>query len=394
MNRSLTRTAFAFIAPATLLAATACDSGQAEPASAGTSEVAVSALATSAAISPETWDGEPINYLPNPYETIRDWGNLPDGRRMGSVSAIHIDIDGRHVWVGDRCGANSCATSDVDPILKFDPNGNLVTSFGAGMIIWPHGMHVDRQGNVWVVDARVANARELEQNPDAAGKGNAVLKFSPDGELLLTINTTVVDGQEVPLSEPNDVITDPDGNIYIAEAHNGQFINEPREDAIGRISKYAPDGTFIMSWGEWGYGTSQFRGPHALAMDSQGRLFVADRGNNRILIFDQEGNFIDEWKQFSRISGMTITEDDMLYAIDSESAPGWNDGWRKGIRIGSARTGEVYWFVPEHMSERASGMGGYGSIGEGITVDVDGNIFAGEVGPVQGVTKFVPRLIP
>ncbi len=121
--------------------------------------------------------------------------------------------------------------------------------------------------------------------------------------------------------------------------------------------------------GTYGYGPGQFRGAHALAFDSKGRLFVADRGNRRIQIFDQDGKHLDTWYQFSRISGLTITADDTLYAIDSESDDNYNPGWRKGLRVGSARTGEVWYFVPEHVSKQASGMGGYGSMGEGVTVD-------------------------
>ena len=130
-------------------------------------------------------------------------------------------------------------------------------------------------------------------------------------------------------------------------------------------------------------------------MDSQGRLFVADRGNRRIQIFDQEGTHLDTWYQFSRISGLFIDANDVLYAIDSESDDNYNPGgWRKGLRVGSARTGEVWYFIPEHVSERPSGMGGYGSMGEGVTADAEGNVIAGEVGPIQGLTKFIPRLIP
>ena len=139
-------------------------------------------------------------------------------------------------------------------------------------------------------------------------------------------------------------------------------------------------------------GPGQFRGAHSLAMDSQGRLFVADRGNRRIQIFDQDGNHLDTWYQFSRISGLYIDSNDVLYAIDSESDDNYNPGWRKGLRVGSARTGEVWYYVPEHKSARASGMGGIGSMGEGVAVDMFGNVIAGEVGPVQGLTKFVPRL--
>jgi len=133
-------------------------------------------------------------------------------------------------------------------------------------------------------------------------------------------------------------------------------------------------------------------GSTAFAFDSKGWLSGADRGNRRIQIFDQEGKHLDTWYQFSRISGLHITADDTLYAIDSESDDNYNPGWRKGLRVGSARTGEVWYFVPEHVSKQASGMGGVGSMGEGVTVDAAGNVFAGEVGPIQGMTKFVPRL--
>lgn len=335
----------------------------------------------------------PVNTLPNPYETLRNWGRLPNARTWGSVSAVNVDVDGRHIWAGDRCGTNSCATSNVDPIVKLDPFGNTVMSFGAGQIIWPHGMDVDRQGNVWVADARAATPQEIQQNPGAANKGHTVLKFSPDGRLLMTLGTPGQAGDPPSrFTEPNDVLVAPDGSIFVAESHGAQFLDEPGPGAIGRISKFSPDGRLIRTWGTFGFGQSQFRGPHSLAMDSQGRLFVADRGNRRIQIFDQDGNHLDTWYQFSRISGLYIDAEDVLYAIDSESDENYNPGWRKGLRVGSARTGEVWYFVPEHMSGRASGMGGYGSMGEGVTADAQGNVIAGEVGPIQGLTKFAPRL--
>jgi sugar lactone lactonase YvrE len=356
----------------------------------------LTALAQRGATGPAAHaDVEPINNLPNPYETQRDWGTLPNGRSWGSVSAVNVDVDGVHIWAGDRCGANSCAESDVDPIVKLDPDGNVVQSFGAGLITWPHGMDVDSEGNVWVADARSPNARELERTPNAPMNGHQVIKFSPDGEVLLRLGTPGETGNPpTHFTEPNDVVVGPNGNIYVGESHGAQFEDEAGPNSIGRITKWAPDGTFIKSWGSWGYEDGQFRAPHSLAFDSQGRLFVADRGNRRIQIFDQEGGHIATWYQFSRISGLFIDDNDMLYAIDSESDDNYNPGWRKGLRVGSARTGEVLYFVPEHVSERPSGMGGYGTMGEGVTVDAAGNVIGGEVGPVQGLTKFVPRLLP
>ena len=254
-------------------------------------------------------------------------------------------------------------------------------------------MDVDKQGNVWVVDARIPTADELKKFPDWANKGNTVTKFSPDGKVLMVLGTPGKAGAPPSaFTEPNDVVIAPDGSIYVSESHSAQFIDEPTPEAVGRISKYSSDGKFIKSFGSYGYGPGQFRGPHSLAFDSQGRLFVADRGNRRIQIFDQDGKHLDTWYQFSRISGIHIAADDTLYAIDSESDDNFNPGWRKGLRVGSAKTGEVWYFVPEHVSKQASGMGGFGSMGEGVTADAQGNVYAGEVGPIQGLTKFVPRL--
>ncbi len=346
-----------------------------------------------AAGPPEHAKVPPVNNLPNPYETVRNWGTLPDGRRWGSVSAVNVDADGKHIWAGDRCGANSCAGSDVAPIVKLDPSGKPVQSLGAGLILWPHGMDVDRQGNVWVADARSANEGELKKFPNSAGKGHAVIKFSPQGKVLMTLGTPGTPGNPpTHFTEPNDVLVAPNGSIFVAEAHNDQFLDPPGTGGVGRISKFAPDGKFIKSWGKWGYGPGEFRGAHSLAMDSKGRLFVADRGNRRIQIFDQEGKHLDTWYQFSRISGLYIDAKDVLYAIDSESDDAYNPGWRKGLRVGNAATGEVWYFVAEHTSKQASGMGGYGSMGEGVAVDGQGTVYGGEVGPIQGLTKFIPRL--
>ena len=188
---------------------------------------------------PEHADVEPINNLPNPYETVRDWGVLPDGRTWGSVSAVNIDVDGIHVWAGDRCGVNSCAESGVDPIVKLDSDGNTVMSFGAGLITWPHGMDVDAEGNVWVADARSPNGRELARTPDALMNGHVVRKFSPTGELMLTIGVPGEAGDPpTHLTEPNDVLVAPDGSVFVAETHGAQYMDVRGGAAKSRITKY------------------------------------------------------------------------------------------------------------------------------------------------------------
>lgn len=326
----------------------------------------------------------PMNDHPNPYQTINGFFDLPDGRTWGATSAVDIDPDGTSIWVAERCGANSCATSDVDPVIKYDREGNILTSFGGGMMIWPHGIHVDDQGNVWVTDARAASASELAQNPDAAGKGHAVYKFSPTGELLLTLGTPGVpgDGTGPLLNEPNDVVTAPNGDIYVGDGHSGQGANANLA-TVSRIAKFDRNGRFLESWGRIGTAPGEFRTPHSLAFDSQGRLFVADRGNVRIQIFEQDGTFVTEWKQFGRLSGIFIDDNDILYAADSESSARSNPGWRRGIRVGSAVTGHVLYFIPDP----AASPGGT-SAAEGVAADAAGNIYGAEVGPRQ-LVKYV-----
>ena len=256
----------------------------------------------------------------NPYRTVEGvWGQLPDGRTWGATSAVYPALDGVNIWVAERCGQNSCADKDeIDPILLFDPSGRLLKSFGAGLILWPHGMHVDRDGNVWVTDAVGFGAA-----PE--GRGHEILKFSPDGELLMTLGKKGVagDGPDT-FRQPSDILVAPNGDIFVADGHGAGGNN--------RIVKFSSDGTFIKAWGSTGAENGEFRDPHALAMDSQGRLFVGDRANSRIQIFDQDGNHIATWTQFGRPSGLFIDDNDILYAADSESNARRHPGWRRGRR--------------------------------------------------------------
>jgi streptogramin lyase len=105
------------------------------------------------------------NDHPNPYSTVEGWAKMPEGRTWGSTSSVDIDKDGVSVWVGERCGANSCLTSTLDPVLKFDNTGKLVRSFGAGLVIFPHGITVDRDGNVWIVDGQDNAPRPQRARP-------------------------------------------------------------------------------------------------------------------------------------------------------------------------------------------------------------------------------------
>jgi DNA-binding beta-propeller fold protein YncE len=345
----------------------------------------------------------PSNDAPNPYETVEGYFKMPEGRKWGSTSAVDIDRDGKSIWVAERCGANNCwvegKMSPLDPVLKFDASGKLVRSFGAGMIVWPHGIHVDRDGNVWVTDARSnlpgggrrGGAAEAAPPPPppATVIGNQVFKFSPEGKLLLTLgkpggNRPGETPDQSSFWEPNDVITNAAGEIFVAEGHNN---NSPYQ----RISKFDRNGKFLKDWGKPGSGPGEFRQPHGLAFDSKGRLFVADRGNDRIQIFDQDGKLLEHgWEQYSRISGLWIDPKDMLYAADSESgsvAPARKD-WKRGIRIGSVRDGKdgkIQFFIPDPSTATSGTLAA-----EGVAVDAAGNVYGAEVGPAQ-LKKYVRK---
>ena len=328
-----------------------------------------------------TWSQKtkyPMNDHPNPYRTINGYFDLPGDRTWGATGAIDIAPDGESIWVAERCGTNSCAGSDIDPVVNFDQDGNVLTTFGGGLFVWPHGFHVDREGNVWVSDGRGPTAQELIDHPETANMGHVVYKFSPEGEVLLRLGEpgVVGNGTGPLLDQPSDVITGPDGSIYVADGHAGQSAYADLS-TTARIVKYDRNGRFLDSWGGIGTAPGEYRTAHGLAMDSRGRLFVADRGNVRIQILDQDGNFIDEWYQFGRLSGIYIDANDVLYAADSESSATSNPGWRRGIRVGSAVTGHVWSFIPD-----PDPRGGI-SAAEGVAADKFGNIYGAEVGPRQ-----------
>jgi sugar lactone lactonase YvrE len=329
----------------------------------------------------------PRNDLPNPYRTVRNWAQLPDGRKWGSTSGASISPEG-NIWTYDRCGGNSCVGSNLAPILEFEPSGKLLKNFGAGIFVYPHGLFVDKDGNVWVTDGVGGGA-----TPDDAGKhgkGHQVFKFSPDGKVLMTLGKAGVPGNGPDtFNRPSAVVVAPNGDIFVADGHN----SPPDSVVNARIVKFSKDGKFIKTWGKLGSAPGEFDGPHTLAFDSKGRLFVGDRSNNRIQIFNQDGKFLAEWKQFGRPSGIFIDKDDTMYVADSESTDtpgqsgmkqgyGYNPGCMRGIRIGSASTGEVKFLIPDPDPKGGS------SAAEGVAVDHQGNVYGAEVGPMD-LKKYV-----
>ena len=344
----------------------------------------------------------PTNNLPNPYTTVENHFKMPEGRQWGATSAVDVDKDGRSIWVGERCGANSCLGSTLNPILKFDESGTLLTSFGAGTVIFPHGFHVDRDGNIWVTDGQDNRPRRARGAPPDSPLppapptliGHQVFKYGPDGKLLMTLGTAGGGRDADYFYQPNDVLVAPNGTIFVSEGHSSAA------GSNARILKFDKTGKFIKSIGRFGKGQGEFDQPHALAMDSKGRLFVGDRSNNRIQILDQEGNYLDEWTQFSRPSGIAIDGKDTIYVADSESG-GVNPphgAWTRGIRIGSAKDGALAALIPDPWPTCKEGQrptpdapcANNTSAAEGVTVDPAGNLYGAEVGP-RAVKKYVKK---
>jgi sugar lactone lactonase YvrE len=351
------------------------------------------AIALTAASSPA--QVRPTNDAPNPYTTVKDYFKLPEGRTWGSTSAVEVDRDGTSVWVAERCGLNTCLDrttgkmSGLPSVLKFDASGKLVQSFGSGLLIFPHGIYVDRDNNIWVTDGQdngtvagrggraSAEPRVGPAGPPAdATMGNQVFKFGQDGKVLLTLGKR--GGAAAPdyFYQPNDVVTAANGDIFVSEGHGA---------GNNRILKFDKTGKFLKEWGRFGSAPGEFDQPHGLAIDSRNRLIVADRNNNRIQIFDLDGKFLEQFSQFSRPSGVWLDKNDVLYVADSESesVSRNHDGWKRGIRWGSLRDGKILGFIPDPV-EKATGT----SAAEGVAVDNAGNIYGAEVGP-KGVKKYV-----
>src|SRR5437016_8922201 len=359
------------VTSATLLVA-ACSAGSRAEAQAAASN----ARRTTAA-NPITGEG-----LPNPAPIVtRNWGQLPAGRKWGTTAGIDIDpIDG-NIWAYERCGAGTagggpvdCDNTPLDPIFKFDrKTGAVLANFGKGVMVTPHGIAVDKQGNVWIADF---------SGNKAGTKGHQVHKFSPKGEKLLSLGVAGKAGNaDGEFNQPNDVVVGPDGSIYVADGHDAQGMITAnavaegiKRGATSRISKFSPDGKFIKSWGGIGVRHGEFRTPHALAFDGRGRLWVADRGNHRIEIFDQNGTYRESRYAYGRTSGIFI-KGNTVYAIDSESGPFNHPNWRDGVRIGPVDEDRVTGLIPPFERDDRVYQG---TAGEGVAVDADGNVYAAE----------------
>jgi sugar lactone lactonase YvrE len=331
--------------------------------------------------------------LPNPYLANQAWYTMPQGRFLGGASGIDMDRDGKSIWVFERCGGRDmCLDSHIDPIMHISPEGKVLAAFGRDQISYPHGLYVDRDNNIWVTDLNSnvdPAARRGRPIPPTKEKmpiaGATVLKFSPTGKLLMTIGTPGVYGNDAThFSQPSDVITNDKGEIFVVDAHDSTPSND-------RLVKFDKNGKFIKQWNLClADDPHKMDCGHALAFDSQGRLFVGNRGNNRVDIYDQDGKILAKWSQFGKPSGLYIDKNDILYVSDSQSGIGEGNAYVKGVHVGSAKTGEVTAFIPDPLGNMAP-WSAYGTLSpEGVAVDRDGIIYTSGVTP-PGLTRYTPN---
>ena len=302
--------------------------------------------------------------VPEPYSVVHGWPQLPSGFVLGQVSGVAVDSH-NHVFVFHRA-ENSWAAdkTHVIPsatILCFDgASGKLLASWGQNRFLEPHGLRVDSHDNVWVTD------RALQQ----------VFKFSHDGALLLTLGVERTPGLDAThFNLPTDIAFAPDGSIYVSDGYGNN-----------RVAKFSSDGKFLLDWGRKGDAPGEFNLPHSVAVDAGGLVYVADRSNGRIQVFDDTGKFLKAWKsqELGRPWSLTVGPDNLLYVVDGgDLRPAPPDRGQllkldlsgkilaKWSRFGNY-DGQIYW-------------------GHDLAVGKDGAVYVGDVYHGMRVQKFIPR---
>lgn len=331
--------------------------------------------------------------LPDPYQLVKGWPTLPasmNGGHWGEVIRVHVAADG-NIWVFQRCfnvvpaGSATCINRGPEnpPILKFNPAGKLLKSFGAGLFAYPHGFTVDHEGNLWTTDV---NDQETvlgmsAKNADGVIMGEEVLKLSPEGKVLMTLGKEGVAGNGPDtFDRPTGVAIAPNGDIFVADGH------APNKYNTGRVMKFTKDGRFIKSWGRKGSAPGEFDEPHDIFIGgSREWVYVADRKNNRIQVFDQDGNFIAAWKQFGQPSSVFVGKDDTIYVGASFADAAAKKGELRGIVIGNAIDGSLKAFIPDPADlDKVIA----GTSASGIAADDKGTIYAADVG-AHNLRKYV-----
>lgn len=243
-----------------------------------------------------------------PYRPVAGWPNLPGGVTIGQVAGAAVDSQGdvfvfhraERVWEGEEPPLELIASPTV--LILDDATGELLGSWGADTFVVPHGLTIDHEDHLWLTDVGL----------------HQVFKFDRGGNLLMTLGERGVPGDDSShFNMPTDVAVAPDGSFYVSDGYRNS-----------RVMKFSPDGTYIASWGSHGAAPGEFDVPHSIALDGERKVYVADRGNARLQIFDEAGQFMAEWKDSSlgRPWAVRLDAQGNIFIIDGgDQATFWPD---------------------------------------------------------------------
>jgi hypothetical protein len=290
----------------------------------------------------------PRTNLATGYDVVHSWPDRPKGLEWGAMAGISIGL-ADEVWTFNRGAV---------PVQVYTRDGKFVRSWGQGQFREPHQVRIDQTGNVWLADSGL----------------HVVRKFTPEGQLLLTLGVAGEPGEDsTHLNRPTDMAVSNGGDIFVSDGYGNN-----------RIVHFDASGRFVATWGGLGTGPGQFSLPHSIALDSQGRLFVADRNNARVQVFDQAGHFLGEWRDLLVPWHIVITERDEIYVCGS-SPMRWPRLPIPGLLVGIPPKDQLIMvFTPDGRVTRLWTFPPGKRPGElewvhALAVDRQGNLYAGDI---------------
>jgi peptidylamidoglycolate lyase len=301
------------------------------------------------------------------YELVNDWPELSKGYILSQPTGIGIDKDD-HLFIFHRTGRKWTtpfpdSLISQNTVLELDnESGKIINAWGANYFIMPHGLTVDKQNNIWLTDVGL----------------HQVFKFSHDGKLLMKLGVAEVPGNDsLHFNLPTDIAVADNGSFYVSDGYGNS-----------RVVKFSSTGKYIKAWGTYGNKPGQFMIPHGIAIDQGNTIYVADRQNNRVQLFDTTGNFLKELKNDARVEqlpSIAIDNADHLFAIDYDPAKNI-DSTVKGSTIFEFDSSQ---HAKNHFG--ATGLANRTSCWfHDLAIDSKGNIYVGDIIGLK-VLKFKPK---
>lgn len=300
------------------------------------------------------------------YSLVPNWAQLPEGITIGQVSGVGVASNGdvfvfhraERIWAGEELTLDLIPSPTI--FILDNETGNLMKWWGADIFVMPHGLTIDKDDNIWLTDVGL----------------HQVFKFDRDGNLLMTLGQRGVSGNdETHFNMPTDVAVASDGSFYVSDGYGNS-----------RVVKFSENGTYITSWGTYGTDIGQFDTPHSIAIDSQNQIYVADRGNARIQIFDENGKYLSQIRKESIGRPWAIRFDNQgnLFAVDG---------------------GDQNQFFPDRARILKLDLSGnilasFGSYGNNagqfiwphtIAIGINGELYIGEVATGMRIQKFIKK---